>query len=79
MYLPVKDIEDGLRRVCVNWRRCPSEGGRLLLGPLRRAGGFRAVSLSVTAPHEGHAIVAVLVDAVGKTVCCFFPLLLAFD
>ncbi|KAL8432418.1 hypothetical protein Efla_000195 [Eimeria flavescens] len=63
--LSCKEIEDGLRRVSADWRRCPSGRGRLL-GPLLRSGGFRAVALSVTAPYEGHSVVAIVVDAVGK-------------
>ncbi|KAL8274070.1 hypothetical protein Esti_001912 [Eimeria stiedai] len=62
--LSCKEIEEGLRRVSADWRGSPSGRGRLL-GPLLRSGRFRAVSLSVTAPHEGHSIVAILVDAVG--------------
>ncbi|KAL8447768.1 hypothetical protein Emag_004176 [Eimeria magna] len=62
--LSCKEIEEGLRRVSADWRRSPSGRGRLL-GPLLRSGRFRAVSLSVTAPHEGHSVVAILVDAVG--------------
>lgn len=62
-----REIEDRLSSLVPDWARSPREGDGGLLGLLAGGGQLKGVRICPTAPHEARAVVAVLVDSLGKS------------